>query len=125
MTTNPPTDIPGHGHEITQMTRNFTTVTLSPALKAELVRIRDAEDYGSLNETILGILHTPGRGSRHIAGDDAQLTTPIKVDEFTRHTLQRIRDKHGFPDYEAVIRARAGIAPRDTGERPVPLKPLD
>lgn len=102
----------------------MTTVTLSPALKRELETIRDTVGHKSLNETIMAILQNPRDGNRPLSGREDLLTEPVKTTELTRDSLRRIRDNEGFRDYEAVIRAKAGIAERDVGEEPIDLEPL-
>lgn len=102
----------------------MTTVTISDALKSELVRIRDTHEFTSLDQTIVHIIRNPLTGERTITGNDDVLTNPVKVNEVTRELLQRLRDKEGHDDYEAVLRSRAGIAPRDHGERPIDLSPI-
>jgi len=101
-----------------------TTLTISKALKAELERIRDVRGLRSLNATIQQLLRESISGDRPVDGNDETLTEPVKVSGFTRSAVQRVRDNEGHRDYEDVLRDRAGIARRDTGEEPIDIRPL-
>jgi len=102
-----------------------TTLTISEALKGELESVRDELELASLNETVLHLMRNPRVGSRQVEGHDKTLTEPIKVSTFTQKVVQRARDGNvQFRDYEDVLRDRAGVVRRDTGEEPIEVRPL-
>lgn len=101
-----------------------TTLTISEALKQELVRIKTDNEFKSLNETIEHLIRNPRASRRPIEGYDDTLTEPVKVTEFTRSAVQRERDRGNYNDYEAVLRNVAGVEPREVGEGPIEVRPL-
>lgn len=103
----------------------MTTVTLSDALKSELERIRDEREIKSLDETINHVLDNPVDGHRPLHGDAARLTEPVKVTDETKERVRTTKEMGKYRDYEAVLRDKVGAAPRDTGEEPVDVRPLD
>ena len=103
-----------------------TTLTITEPLKDELKRIKDEhEEVHSLKEALLFILDNPEATMDDLGGPDNRVSEPIKVDELTLQTVQKLKEKTPTAtNYEDAIRAKAGINPRDVGERPVEITDL-
>ena len=103
-----------------------TTLTITEALKDELKRIKETHDeVKSLKEALLFALDNPEQTHDQLSGREDRVTEPIKVDELTLQTVQKLkRETPGATNYEAAIRSEAGINARDVGERPVEITKL-
>lgn len=102
-----------------------TTIAVSEALKKFLEGVAsEDEDIDSLNDTILHVIRAPTKYETDISGYEETLTERVWVTKYTQEEVGRIRDEEGFSDYEGVIRERAGLPPRDTGEEPIDVSPL-
>lgn len=110
-----------------------TTIALSEALKTALETLQDElndnrdedEEYITMNDLVLSLVQQPNSHSITVSGHEKTLSEHISVEEFTREELKRIRNEEGFTDYEAVIRDRAGLPARETGEEPIEVGSLD
>lgn len=103
----------------------MTTITVSEALKAELKRIRDERELQSLEATLNHVLDHPIEGQKQLPGNDETLTEPIKVRSGTKDRVKALKEMEEYRDYEAVIRDKIGAAPRERGEEPIDIEPLD
>ncbi len=103
-----------------------TTLTLTEALKDELKRIKDEHtEVRSLKEALLFALDNPEKTQDELEGKEHRVSEPIKVDTLTLQTVQKLKkDTQGATNYEDAIRQKAGINPRDVGERPVEITDL-
>lgn len=102
-----------------------TTITISEALKAALVDIRDDnEELSSLDSTICHVIDHRRPHAARLTGYEETLTEPVKVAEATKSRLKSLKESGDYADYEAVLRDRIGASQRDTGEEPVDVRPL-
>lgn len=103
-----------------------TTLTITEPLKDELKRIKDEHnEVRSLKEALLFALDNPDKTKDELDGEDNRVSEPIKVDELTLQTVKKLKDDTpGASNYEDAIREKAGIKPRDVGERPIEITDL-
>ncbi len=100
-----------------------TTLSISPALKIELKRVREEYDEPQkLEEALIFAIKYPDVTNHQLEGDEKGVS-PIKVSKLTLEHLSYIRDNNDYTSYEEVIRDSADIAYRKMNTRSVTRTP--